>query len=63
MPKDRVAFWDFDDPAIPDTERDTAATAVASSGLLKLAEAAKDKTARDPERRPRPQSRRSSLTT
>ena len=46
MPKDRVAFWDFDDPAIPDTERDTAATAVASSGLLKLAEAAKDKTAR-----------------
>jgi hypothetical protein len=44
--KDRVAFWDFDDPAIPDTERDTAATAVASSGLLKLAEAAKHKAAR-----------------
>jgi unsaturated chondroitin disaccharide hydrolase len=31
-----VAFWDFDDPAIPDTERDTAATAVASSGKTKL---------------------------
>jgi hypothetical protein len=39
-----VAFWDFDDPAIPDTE--TAATAVASSGLLKLAKAAKDEAAR-----------------
>jgi unsaturated chondroitin disaccharide hydrolase len=42
VPKDYVAFWDFDDPAIPDTERDTAATAVASSALLKLAKAAKD---------------------
>ena len=41
-----MAFWDFDDPAIPDTERDTAATAVASSGLLKLAKAAKDEAAR-----------------
>ena len=46
MPKDRVAFWDFDDPAIPDTERDTAATAIASSGLLKLAKAAKDEASR-----------------
>ena len=46
VPEDRVAFWDFDDPAIPNTERDTAATAVASSGLLKLAKAAKDKAAR-----------------
>ena len=46
VPMDRVAFWDFDDPAIPDTERDTAAAAVASSGLLKLAKAAKDKAAR-----------------
>jgi unsaturated chondroitin disaccharide hydrolase len=46
VPEDRVAFWDFDDPAIPDTERDTAAAAVASSGLLKLAKAAKDEAAR-----------------
>ena len=46
VPEDRVAFWDFDDPAIPDTERDTAAAAVASSGLLKLAKAATDKAAR-----------------
>jgi unsaturated chondroitin disaccharide hydrolase len=37
VPTDRVAFWDFDDPAIPDTERDTAATAIAAAALLKLA--------------------------
>ena len=35
-PADRVAFWDFDDPAIPRTERDTAATAIATAALLKL---------------------------
>ncbi|HEY7677723.1 MAG TPA: glycosyl hydrolase, partial [Candidatus Methylomirabilis sp.] len=35
-PADRVAFWDFDDPAIPHTERDTAATAIATAALLKL---------------------------
>ncbi len=36
VPADRVAYWDFDDPAIPNTERDTAATAIAMSALLKL---------------------------
>jgi unsaturated chondroitin disaccharide hydrolase len=41
-PADRVAFWDFDDPAIPDTERDTAATAIALAALLKLARVAPD---------------------
>jgi unsaturated chondroitin disaccharide hydrolase len=40
VPADRVAFWDFDDPAIPDTERDTAATAIATAALLKLARVA-----------------------
>ncbi|MEX2147067.1 MAG: glycosyl hydrolase [Candidatus Rokuibacteriota bacterium] len=35
-PADRVAYWDFDDPAIPNTERDTAATAIATAALLKL---------------------------
>ena len=34
---DRVAFWDFDDPAIPNTERDTAATSIAMAALLRLA--------------------------
>ena len=37
VPGDGVAYWDFDDPAIPDTSRDTAATAMAASALLKLA--------------------------
>jgi unsaturated chondroitin disaccharide hydrolase len=46
VPKDQVAFWDFDDPAIPNTERDTAATAVAASGLFKLAKAANDPASR-----------------
>jgi unsaturated chondroitin disaccharide hydrolase len=39
-PTDRVAFWDFDDPAIPHTERDTAATAIATAALLKLSRVA-----------------------
>ena len=37
VPADRVAFWDFDDQAISNTERDTAATAIALAALLKLA--------------------------
>jgi unsaturated chondroitin disaccharide hydrolase len=45
LPEDRVAFWDFDDPAIPNTERDTAATAIACLALLKLAHATPDKSA------------------
>lgn len=40
VPADRVAFWDFDDPAIPNTERDTAATAIALTALLKLSRVA-----------------------
>jgi unsaturated chondroitin disaccharide hydrolase len=36
VPADRVAFWDFDDPAIPDTNRDTSATAIVAAALLKL---------------------------
>jgi unsaturated chondroitin disaccharide hydrolase len=36
VPADRVAFWDFDDPAIPHTERDTAATSIATAALLRL---------------------------
>jgi unsaturated chondroitin disaccharide hydrolase len=40
VPADRVAFWDFDDPAIPQAERDTAATAIALAALLKLSRVA-----------------------
>lgn len=36
-PVDRVAFWDFDDPAIPNAPRDTSATAIVTASLLKLA--------------------------
>jgi len=36
VPADRVAFWDFKDPAIPSTQRDTSATAMTAAGLLKL---------------------------
>jgi len=37
VPSDRVAFWDFDDPRIPEIERDTAATAATACAMLKLA--------------------------
>jgi len=37
LPADHIAFWDFDDPAIPDTNRDTAATSIACAALLRLA--------------------------
>jgi unsaturated chondroitin disaccharide hydrolase len=40
VPADGVAYWDFDDPAIPDAPRDTAATAIACATLLRLAELA-----------------------
>ncbi|WP_102345916.1 glycoside hydrolase family 88 protein [Bacillus sp. Marseille-P3661] len=36
LPEDGVAFWDFDDPAIPHTNKDTSATAIGASALLKL---------------------------
>jgi unsaturated chondroitin disaccharide hydrolase len=36
VPPDRVTFWDFDDPDIPNTNRDTSATAIAAASLLKL---------------------------
>ncbi len=42
VPEDRVAFWDFADPAIPDVERDTSATAIAAASLLKLSELVTD---------------------
>lgn len=40
VPESMVAYWDFDDPAIPNTETDTAATAIVSAALLKLGELA-----------------------
>lgn len=43
LPADRVPFWDFDDPAIPNTPRDASAAAVAASALLELAGYTKDR--------------------
>ena len=37
LPADGVPYWDFRDPAIPHTERDASAAAIAASGLLALA--------------------------
>lgn len=37
VPEDRIAYWDFNDPKIPGAERDTAATAITTAALLKLA--------------------------
>ncbi|MEJ8815609.1 glycosyl hydrolase [Variovorax ureilyticus] len=39
VPADLVSFWDFDDPAIPNTSRDTGATAIAAASALRLAAA------------------------
>ena len=42
VPEDKVAFWDFADPGIPNVERDTSATAIAAASLLKLGELVTD---------------------
>jgi hypothetical protein len=35
---DHVPYWDFNDPAIPNTERDVSAASIAASALLELSE-------------------------
>ena len=45
-PADRVAFWDLAEPAIPHTERDTAATAIATAALVRLSRVAPSENAR-----------------
>lgn len=37
VPADGISFWDFGDPRIPDTWRDTSAPAMVSAALLKIA--------------------------
>jgi unsaturated chondroitin disaccharide hydrolase len=37
LPEDRVPYWDFADPAIPDAARDSSSAAIAASGILDLA--------------------------
>lgn len=36
VPSDLVAFWDFNDPWIPNTLKDTSATAIAAAAMFKL---------------------------
>jgi unsaturated chondroitin disaccharide hydrolase len=43
VPEDRICYWDFDDPAIPEALRDTSATAIAAAALAKLAPLAGDR--------------------
>lgn len=42
LPADRIPYWDFDDPAIPDAPRDASAAAVVASALLELSTYAGD---------------------
>ncbi len=37
LPKDLIPYWDYDDPAIPNTPRDVSAAAIMASALYELA--------------------------
>ena len=43
LPKDGIPYWDFDDPAIPNTVRDASAAAVMASAFAELSGLSKDK--------------------
>ena len=36
LPEDMVTYWDYDDPIIPDTERDASAASITASALFEL---------------------------
>lgn len=38
LPADYVPYWDFDDPDIPDAERDASSAAIVASALIELAQ-------------------------
>jgi unsaturated chondroitin disaccharide hydrolase len=42
LPKDKVPFWDFNAPNIPNEERDASAAAIAASGLLEVSKYVKN---------------------
>ena len=42
LPEEGIPYWDFDDPAIPDSPKDASAAAVAASGMLELSTFIKD---------------------
>ncbi len=43
LPKDKIPYWDFDCPKIPDTYRDASAGAVMASAFIELSTLVKDK--------------------
>lgn len=43
LPEDGVAYWDFNDPAIPDTYRDASAAAVMASAFIELSTLVEDR--------------------
>jgi unsaturated chondroitin disaccharide hydrolase len=45
LPSDSIPYWDFNDPKIPNTFRDTSAAAVAADGLIQLSTLVTDPTA------------------
>jgi rhamnogalacturonyl hydrolase YesR len=47
LPEDRVPYWDFDAPDIPDEDRDASAAAIAASAFIRLTEATGDETYRE----------------
>lgn len=42
LPEDLIPYWDFNDPKIPNTERDASAAAVVASALIELSTEVKD---------------------
>ena len=44
LPKDKIPYWDFDDPAIPNAPRDASAAAIVASALLELSTFCKNAT-------------------
>ena len=43
LPKDKIPYWDFNAPDIPDTYRDASAGAIVSAALLELSGYSQDK--------------------
>ncbi|MDL2221177.1 glycoside hydrolase family 88 protein [Parabacteroides sp. OttesenSCG-928-N08] len=44
MPEDKVPYWDFDDPKIPEVPRDASAAAIMASALIELSQLVEDGT-------------------
>ncbi len=42
LPEDKIPYWDFDDPKIPNAPKDASAAAVAACGMLELSKLVKD---------------------